>query len=161
LVAESEDENAGLDLFGREQVEAAGLLPELDLCSGCGCERDIGQSIAKSGVARLIEGGEPAIEEAAGWCVGDEAHLIAKAGQANEDGGVNGADVVALASGYGSVGGIAEDDGVDLRWIVFLVGSRGVSRCGVGRTSGVAGGEKRVSGVSQGIDDRGEGTDGG
>ena len=94
LVAESEDEDAGLDLFGREQVEAAGLLPELDLCSGRGGERDIGQSVAKRGVACLVEGGEPAVEEAAGGGVGDEAHLVAEAGQANEDGGVNGADVV-------------------------------------------------------------------
>ena len=41
LVAEPEDQDAGLDLFGREQVEATGLLPELDLCSGSGGERDI------------------------------------------------------------------------------------------------------------------------
>ena len=34
--SQSEDEYAGLDLFGREQVEAAGLLPKLDLCSGRG-----------------------------------------------------------------------------------------------------------------------------
>ena len=31
LVAEPEDENAGLDLFCREQAEAAGLLAELHL----------------------------------------------------------------------------------------------------------------------------------
>ena len=31
LVAEPEDEDAGLDLFGREQAEAAGLPPEFDL----------------------------------------------------------------------------------------------------------------------------------
>ena len=42
LVAEPEDKDAGLDLFGREQVEAAGLLSELELCSGCGGERDVG-----------------------------------------------------------------------------------------------------------------------
>ena len=32
----------------------------------------------------------------------------------NEDGGVNGADVVSAAGGHRSVGGIAEDNGVDL-----------------------------------------------
>ena len=134
LVAESEDEDAGLDFFGREQVEAAGLLPELDLCSGRGGERDIGQSVAKRGVACLVEGGEPAVEEAAGGGVGDEAHLVAEAGQVNEDGGVNGADVVSRACGHRSVGGITEDDGVDLGWIVFLVVSLGGSRCGAGGT---------------------------
>jgi hypothetical protein len=38
---------------------------------------------------------------------------------------MNGADVISRASGHGSVGGIAEDDGVDLIWIVivFLAGS--------------------------------------
>ena len=51
LVSESEDEDTWLDLFGREQGEAAGLLPELDLCSGCGGKRDIGQSVAERGVA--------------------------------------------------------------------------------------------------------------
>jgi hypothetical protein len=161
LVAESEDENAGLDFFGREQVEAAGLLPELDLCGGCGGERYIGQCIAKRGVACLVEGGEPVVEEAPGWCVGDEAYLIAKAGQANEDGWVNGTYVVSWTGGYGSVGGIAEDNGVDLRWIVFLVGGRGSPGCGVCGTGGVAGGEMCMSGVSQGIEDRGEDRDGG
>jgi hypothetical protein len=38
----------------------------LDLCSGRGGERDIGQSVAKRRVACLVEGGEPAVEEAAG-----------------------------------------------------------------------------------------------
>ena len=70
LVAEPEDEDAGLDFFGREQVEAAGLLPEFDLCSSRGGERDIGQSVAKRGVACLIEGGEPVVEEAAGGVSG-------------------------------------------------------------------------------------------
>ena len=66
------------------------------------------------GVACLVEGGEPAVEEVAGGGVGDEADLVAETGQANEDGGVNRADVVSRAGGYRSVGGIAEDDGVDL-----------------------------------------------
>jgi hypothetical protein len=61
LVAESEDQDAGLDLFCREQNEAAGLPPQLDLGSGRGGERDIGQSVAKRGVACLVEGGEPAV----------------------------------------------------------------------------------------------------
>jgi hypothetical protein len=121
LVAESENKYAGLDLFGREQVEAAGLLPKLDLCSCRGGERDIGQSVAKRGVACLVEGGKPIVEAVARRGVGDEANLVAEARQANEDGGVNGADVVSLAGGHRSVGGITEDDGVDLGWIVFVV----------------------------------------
>src|SRR3984885_16309292 len=72
LVAESEDEHAGLDLFGREQVEAAGLPRQLDLSSSRGGERDIGQSVAKRRVACLVEGGEPAVEEAAGGGGGGE-----------------------------------------------------------------------------------------
>ena len=59
LVVESEDEDARLDLFGRKQGEAAGLLPELYLCSGRGGKRDIGQSVAKRGIACLVEGSEP------------------------------------------------------------------------------------------------------
>src|ERR1700723_668998 len=160
LVAESEDEDAGLNLFGREQVEAAGLPPQLDLCSGRGGERDIGQSVAKRGVARLVEGGEPAVEEAAGGGVGNEAHLVAEAGQANEDRGVNGADVVSRPCGHRSVGGITEDDGVDLGWIILLVGSRGGSGCGAGGT-GSAGAEMGMFGVTQGIEDRGERGNGG
>ena len=117
---ESEDEDARLDLFGRKQGEAAGLLPELYLCSGRGGKRDIGQSVAKRGIACLVEGGEPAVEEAASGGVGDEAHLVSKAGQANEDGGVNGADVVSRAGGDRSFGGIADDDGVNLVWIVLF-----------------------------------------
>ena len=70
----------------------------------------------------------------AGGGVGDEADLVAEAGKANENGGVNGADVVALAGGDGSVGGITEDDGVDLVWIVFVVVGGG-SGCGVGGTA--------------------------
>jgi hypothetical protein len=155
--------DAGLDLFGREQVEAAGLLPELDLCSGRGGERDIGQSVAKRGVVCLVEGGEPAVEEAAGGGVGDEAHLVAKARQANEDGGVNGAYVISPAGGYRSVGGITEDDGVDLGWIIFLVVRRGGSGCGAGGTgsAGAAGGEMCMFVVTQSIEDRGERSDGG
>jgi hypothetical protein len=55
---------------------------------------------------------------------------------------VNGADVGSGASGHRSVGGIADDDGVDLVRIViiFLAGA---------------------SGVTQGIEDQGERTDGG
>jgi hypothetical protein len=81
---------------------------------------NIGQSVAKCGVACLVEGCEPIVEEVAGGDVGNEAHLVAEAGQVNEDGGVNGADVVSPADKHRSVGGIAEDDGVDLGWIVFL-----------------------------------------
>jgi hypothetical protein len=74
----------------------------------------------------------------------DEADLIAEARQANQDGGVNGADVVSGAGGHRSVGGIAKHDGVNLVWIVI-----------------VAGGEMCMSGVTQGIEDQGERTDGG
>lgn len=120
----------------------------------------MGESVAKRGVACLIEGGKPVVEEVARWGVGDEAHLIAVAGKANQDRGVNGTDVVALAGGDGSVGGITEDDGVDLVWIVFVVvgGGRG---CGVGGTSGVGavGIVVCTSVVTQGIEDRGESND--
>jgi len=99
----------------------------------------------------------------AGGGVGDEAHLVAEAGQVNEDGGVNGADVVPRAGGHRSVGGVTEDDSVDLGWIIFLVGSRGGSGCGAGGTgsAGAAGGEMCMFGVTQGIEDRGERSDGG
>jgi hypothetical protein len=160
LVTESKDEDSGLDLFGREQVEAAGLLSELDLCSGRGGERNIGQSVAKRGIAFLIEGGKPAIEEAAGGGVGDEPHLVAESRQTNKDGGVNGADVVSPACGHRSVGGITEDDRVDLGWIIFLVSSRGGSGCAADGT-GSAGVEMCMFGVTQGIEDRGERSDGG
>jgi len=163
LVAESEDEDAGLDFLGREQIEASGLPPQLDLCCGPGGERDIGQSVAKRGVACLVEGGEPAVEEVAGGSVGNEAHLVAEAGQVNEDGGVNGADVVSRAGGHRSVGWITENDGVDLRRIVFLVGGRGGSGCGAGGTgsAGAAGGEMCRSGVTQAKEDRGQRADSG
>jgi hypothetical protein len=76
---------------------------------------------------------------------------------------VNGADVVSPAGGHRSVGGITEDDGVDLGWIVFLVVSRGGSGCGAGGTgsAGAAGGEMCMLGVTQGIENRKEGNDGG
>jgi len=125
LVAEPEDEHAGQDLFGREQEEAAGLAPKFHLCGGRGGESDSGQCIGKGGVGCLIKGGEPVVEQAAGGGVGDEAHLVAGARKANDDGGMNRADVISRAGGHRSVGGIAEDDGVDLIWIVivFLAGS--------------------------------------
>ena len=98
----------------------------------------------------------------AGGGVGDEADLVAVTGQANKDGGVNGADVVALAGGDGCVGGITEDDGVDLVWIIFVIVGGG-SGCGVGGTSGAGavGGEACTPVVTQGIEDRGESGDGG
>ena len=143
LVAESKDEDAGLDLFGREQAKSTGLPPELQLCGGRGGESNVGQSIRKRGVACLIKGGEPVIEKVAGGGLGDETHLVAEARKANQDGGVNGADVVSRAGGHRSVGGIAKDDGVNLVWIVIVVG-----------------GEMYMSGVTQGIEDQGERTDG-
>jgi hypothetical protein len=60
-----------------------------------------------------------------GGGVGNEAHLVPRARKVNEDGGMNGADVVSGSGGHRSVVGIAEDNGVDLVWIVivFLLGS--------------------------------------
>jgi hypothetical protein len=40
-VAGPEDEDAGLDLFGREQAKAAGLPPEFHLCGGRGGDSNI------------------------------------------------------------------------------------------------------------------------
>jgi hypothetical protein len=164
LVVESEDQDAGLDLFGREQAEAAGLPPEFHLCGGRWGESNIGQSSRKSGVGCLVKGGKPVVEEVAGGGVGDEAHLVAWARKANEDGGVNGADVGCAVGGHRSVGRIAEDNGVDLVGIVivFLVGSWDAPECGAGGTicAGAAGVEMCISCVTQGIEDRGERTDG-
>jgi hypothetical protein len=125
LVAEPEDEDAGQDLFRREQAEATSLTPEFYLCSGRGGGGNRGQSLCKRGVASMIERCKPAVEELPRGCIGDEAHLLAPAREVNENGGVNRADVVPRAGGLRSVAGIAEDDGVDLVWIVivFLVPS--------------------------------------
>lgn len=162
LVAETKDEDAGLDLFGREEREAAGLLAELDLRGGSGGERDGGKSAAERGVAPVVEGGEPAVEEAAGGGVGDEAGLLAEAGQVNDDEGVDVADVVAVAGGGGGVGGVAEDNGVDFVFVVFIVGGRGGggSRGGAG-SAGAGGAGVLPAVVTQGVDDGGEGEDGG
>jgi hypothetical protein len=77
---------------------------------------------------------------------------------------VNGAHVGCAAGGHRSVGGIAEDNGVDLVGIVivFLVGSWGAPECDAGGaiSAGAAGGEMCMSGVTQGIEDRAERTDG-
>jgi hypothetical protein len=76
---------------------------------------------------------------------------------------VNRADVVSRAGRHRSVGGITENDGVDLGWIVFLIGIRGGPGCGAGGTSsaGAAGGEMCMSGVTQSKENREERTDGG
>ena len=143
LVAEAEDEDAWLHLFGRKQAEAAGLPPEFHLCGRPQEAReDVGQSIRKPGVARLIKGSKPVVEEVAGGSVGNEAQLVAEAGKMNEDGGVNGADVVSGARRHGSLCGIADDDGVNLVWIVL-------------------GDEMYMSGLTQGIQDQGKSSDGG
>ena len=77
---------------------------------------------------------------------------------------MNGADVGSAAGGHRSIGGIAEDNGVYLVGIiiVFLIGSWDAPDCGAGGTisGGAAGGEMGMSGVTQGIEDRGERTDG-
>ena len=63
-----------------------------------------GRATRKCGVACLIESGKPVVEEVASGSVGDEADLVTEAGQTNEDGGVNGADVVSRAGGHRSIG---------------------------------------------------------
>ena len=77
---------------------------------------------------------------------------------------MNGADVGSAAGGHRSVGRIAEDNGVDLIGIVivFLAGSWDAPEWGAGGTisAGAAGGEMCTSGVTQGIEDRGERTEG-
>ena len=115
---------------------------------------------AESGVVCLVEGGEPGVKEAAGGRVGDEADLVAEAGQADHDRGMDGADVIAAAGGHGGVGGVAKDDGVDLVGVVVFVVRVG-GRCGAGGSAGgtgigAAGGAVGVRGVSQGEEDRGE-----
>jgi hypothetical protein len=74
---EPEDQDAGLDLFGREQGKAAGLPPEFHLCGGRGIESNIGQSSRNCGIGCLVKGAQPVVEEMAGRGVGDEAHLVA------------------------------------------------------------------------------------
>jgi len=74
---EPEDQDAGLDLFGREQGEAAGLPPEFHLCGGRGIESNIGQSSRERGIGCLVKGGQPVVEEMAGRGVGNETHLVA------------------------------------------------------------------------------------
>jgi hypothetical protein len=64
--------------------------------------------------------------------------------------------MVSLAGGYRSVGGIAKDDGVDLGWIIFLVGRRGRSGGGGTGSAGAVGGYMCMSGVTHGIENRGE-----
>ena len=73
----------------------------------------------------------------------------------DEDGGVNAADVVSGAGGLRSVGGIAEDNCIDLAGIVFLACGRGAPKCNAGVTisTGATGGEMYMSGVVQGIED--------
>jgi len=133
-----------------------------NLRGGSGGERDGGKSAAERGVAPVVEGGEPAVEEAAGGGVGDEAGLLAEAGQVNDDEGVDVADVVAVAGGGGGVGGVAEDNGVDFVFVVFIVGGRGGggSRGGAG-SAGAGGAGVLPAVVTQGVDDGGEGEDGG
>jgi hypothetical protein len=107
----------------------------------------------------MVEGSEPAVEEAACWRVGDEANLFSEAGQVNENGGMNGTDVVSLPTRHRSVRRIAEHDGVDLVRIVVLVCSRG-SLLGAGRagSSGVVRRDVSTAIVAQGIEDRAERT---
>ena len=154
----------GWTSLAESRCEAAGLLPEFHLCGGHRAESNIGQSSRERGVGCLVKGGKPVVEKMAGRGVGDETHLVAGARKANEDGGMNGADVGSAAGGHRSVGRIAEDNGVDLVGIVIVVlaGSWDAPNCGAGGTisAGASGGEMCMSGVTQGIEDRGERTDG-
>jgi hypothetical protein len=74
---------------------------------------------------------------------------------------VDGTDVVAAAGGHRSVGGITEDDGIDLVWIVFVIVSRGSGCVGGSGGAGAIGCEVCLFVVLQRIEDRGEGKDGG
>jgi hypothetical protein len=56
LVSESKHEDAGLDLFGREQVEPAGLLPKLHLRSGRGGGGDTGLGQLRTGRLQRASG---------------------------------------------------------------------------------------------------------
>jgi len=121
LIAQAEDEQAGFDFFRREKVEAAVLFAQGHF-DGCGGGAGAGgQGCLQVGVAGLVEGGEPPVEQVPGGRVGDEAELFSVAWELNEDGGVDGRDVVSAMGGAGSVGGVAYDDGVDLVGVVFLV----------------------------------------
>jgi len=73
---EPEDQDAGLDLPGREQGEAAGLPPEFHLCGGRGIESNIGQSSRERGIGCLVKSGQPVVEEMAGRGIGNETHLV-------------------------------------------------------------------------------------
>jgi hypothetical protein len=150
----------GRTSLAESRPNPAGLPPEFHLCGGRGGESDIGQSIRKRGVACLIEGGKPVVEELACGGVGDKAQLVTRARKTNEDGGVNGADVVSGAGGHRSLGRIAEDYGVDLVWIVivFLAPSWTAHGYAAGGTvsAGTTGAEMCTSGVTHGIEDQGE-----
>ena len=56
-----------------------------------------------------------------GRAVRDQAHLVAVARQTDEDGGMNVAYPRALAGRYGSIGGVADHDRVNLVWVVLIV----------------------------------------
>ena len=73
---------------------------------------------------------------------------------------MNRADVISLACGEWSVGGIAEDDGVDLGWVVRLVAGGRSTRSGAGR-AGCVGVEVDVPGVGHGEQDEAERAEGG
>lgn len=159
LVAEPEDEDAGLDLFGGEQIEAAGLSAKLHLCSELGVvagfSGEAWQGSLEGGFIGLVEGREPVVEQMAGWGVGDQAGLVAEAGQVHDDEGMDGAGCLVATGWAGSVGGIAEDDGVDLVGIILVC--RGSCACGR-RVAPAAPGEKFVPmlAVSEGVGNRRE-----
>jgi hypothetical protein len=157
LVTEPEDEDARQDLLGREQGEAAGVPPEFQLRFSRGGESDGGQSICKRGVTCLVEGCKPLIEEVAGRGVGDVTYLVAHARKAHKDGGVNGAHVGSGRGGHRSALGIAEDDGVHLVWIVIIL----LAGAGGTISAGAAGTYILMSGMTHGIENCGERTDGG
>ncbi len=71
---------------------------------------------------------------------------------------MDGADVVSAAGRRGGVGGVTEDDGIDLVRIVLLIGGWGGSGRSAGGTggAGVARGEMSLPVLPQSIEDRGE-----
>ena len=157
---EAEDEDAGLDLLSGEQFEAAGLLSEVHLGSGGG-EGYGGEGVAEGGVAGLVEGGEPAVEEVAGGGVGDEAGFGAVAGQADEDGGVDRADVVSLAGWDGASAGSPRT--MVSVWEGSSSSLPGGARCGGGGGTGGSGiaWYSVMAGVFHGEEDQGHGGSGG
>ena len=80
----------------------------------------------KCGVAGLVESGQPVVQKVSRRSVGDEAYLVAEARQVNNDRAVNRTDVGSVVARRSSLAGIADNDHVNLVWIIrlSLVGRR-------------------------------------